>query len=192
MRVTVHYPFHPWHGRELEARCVPRDPQEPLVAVDPRGGHLEIPRWMTSPEAAQYVLCEHAHLEPWGLRALAHLLCGARGCGSGTQRGSRGRRTGRLRPADRLGGGRGGGRPSPALMIESSEGSKTWQQALWLLPRSSYGQGRRERTDHLGSAATELSPVLPVPDHVIAVYEIRTCFHDHVVVVVFISNDGIV
>jgi hypothetical protein len=40
LRVTVHYPFHPWHGRELEVLCTPRDRQESLVVVDPHGGHL--------------------------------------------------------------------------------------------------------------------------------------------------------
>jgi len=74
LRVTVHYPFHPWHGRELEVLCVPRDRQGSVVVVDPRGGHLKIPRWMSSTAASRYTLSEQATIDPQALLALVRLL----------------------------------------------------------------------------------------------------------------------
>jgi hypothetical protein len=74
LRVTVHYPFHPWCGRELEVLCVPRDRQESVVVVDPNGGHLKIPRWMISIEAGRYTLSEQAEIDPQALLGLARLL----------------------------------------------------------------------------------------------------------------------
>jgi hypothetical protein len=74
LRITVHYPFHPWHGRELEVLCIPRDRQGSVIVVDPRGGHLKIPRWMTSIDAAGNRLCTQPDVEPRALLALSRLL----------------------------------------------------------------------------------------------------------------------
>ncbi len=74
LRVTVSYPFHPWCSRELEVLCLPRDRQQSVVVVDPNGGHLKIPRWMTSIEAGRYTLSKQPDVDALALLALARLL----------------------------------------------------------------------------------------------------------------------
>jgi hypothetical protein len=74
LRVTVHYPFHPLCGRELDVLCTPRDLAQSIVAVDPRGGHIKIPRWMTCRDAARFHLSDQPDIDARALLALARLL----------------------------------------------------------------------------------------------------------------------
>ena len=74
LRVTVYYPFHPWHGRELEVLCTPRDREGSVVVMDPGGGRIKVPRWMTCRDAARSTLAEQPEIDPRALLALARLL----------------------------------------------------------------------------------------------------------------------
>jgi hypothetical protein len=72
--VTVYYPFHPLHGRELSVASRPRDPALPVTVVDDAGHGLRIPAWMLAPEATHYQIDEQATLDSQTLRALIALL----------------------------------------------------------------------------------------------------------------------
>ena len=63
-KITVFYPFHPLHGRELEVDCRPKKGAGSLTIVDPDGVRMKIPSWMTMPQAENYRLTDHAAICP--------------------------------------------------------------------------------------------------------------------------------
>ena len=54
--VTVHYPFHPLHGRCLEVVAWPRQPRLAVTVCQPDGQALKVPLWMVEPAAAHLLL----------------------------------------------------------------------------------------------------------------------------------------
>ena len=74
LTITVHYPFHPHHGRQLEVLLQPRHGDGAFTVIDPSGKSLKVPAWMTYPAAAQHQLSPVAAIDVAPLLALAQLL----------------------------------------------------------------------------------------------------------------------
>ena len=72
--VTIHYPFHPHHGQTLQAVRWPRRADGSVTVVDPVGAHLQIPAWMTEPQAARFERSQQATISPPALLVLAALV----------------------------------------------------------------------------------------------------------------------
>jgi len=73
-RFTVHYRFHPLHGREVEAVSLPRHADGAVTVEDRPGCRLKIPLWMLSPAASRLSLDEQPCIRPRVLLELAELL----------------------------------------------------------------------------------------------------------------------
>jgi hypothetical protein len=55
-RATVHYPFHPLRGKQLEVVHTPRGEGGAVVVAVPGGHRLKIPTWMLEPRASAIVI----------------------------------------------------------------------------------------------------------------------------------------
>jgi hypothetical protein len=73
-KITVFYPFHPLHGRQLEVVSQPRHGNGSFTVIDPSGSSLKVPAWMVCPSAAQHHLSPRALIGADNLLALAQLL----------------------------------------------------------------------------------------------------------------------
>jgi len=51
LSVTIHYPFHPHVGKELEVVLAARRPDFPVTVRAPDGYDLRVPSWMLGPTA---------------------------------------------------------------------------------------------------------------------------------------------
>lgn len=71
LRITVHYRFHPFAGKELRIVSAPRRPEFPIIVRRPDGIDLKIPLWMTDPAAARIELSHAAVLPVEVLGAVA-------------------------------------------------------------------------------------------------------------------------
>jgi hypothetical protein len=74
--VTIHYPFHPYHGLELPVVHRPRSHDAPVTVLDPAGTHLKVPSWMCAPHASRFRLSRAATITPEALQELEELLHG--------------------------------------------------------------------------------------------------------------------
>lgn len=74
LRFTVHYRFHPLHGRELEAVVMPRREDGVVTVEDSAGVRLKIPRWMLLPDAARLTIAAQASVALRPLLAIVELL----------------------------------------------------------------------------------------------------------------------
>ena len=72
--VTVHYPFHPLHGRELPVIKWSQPSGQGVTVQHPDGKSLKIPSWMLDPGASRYHLADEVELAASALKALADLL----------------------------------------------------------------------------------------------------------------------
>ena len=73
-RVTIHYPFHPHHGLDLEVVPGSLRARVCVTVVDLAANHLKIPTWMVLPEAARHCLCAEATIAMPSLLELEELL----------------------------------------------------------------------------------------------------------------------
>jgi hypothetical protein len=71
--VTVFYPYHPLHDRRLEVYSTIRDSSIFVVTIG-RGRRLQIPAWMTSPEAALFQIVGRAVVAAGALLMLCDLI----------------------------------------------------------------------------------------------------------------------
>jgi hypothetical protein len=73
-KVQVFYPFHPLRGATVQILRRPKREDGAVSVIDRSGKRLKIPVWMLSPETAQIMISEQAHLSKEALLSLASLL----------------------------------------------------------------------------------------------------------------------
>ena len=73
-KVQVFYPFHPLQGATVQILRRPKREDGAVSVIDRSGKRLKIPVWMLSPETAQIMISEQAHLSKEALLSLASLL----------------------------------------------------------------------------------------------------------------------
>ena len=72
-KITVHYPFHPHRGQELEVVSASRHNDGSVTVVGPDGG-LRMPKWMVAATAARFCVSPQATLSCSALLLLADLV----------------------------------------------------------------------------------------------------------------------
>src|SRR5205814_794511 len=73
-RISIHYPFHPLAGAELDVVRASRYPEIPITVRGPDGVDLKIPRWMTEPAAERFAVTNVVVLAVEALRTVRAVL----------------------------------------------------------------------------------------------------------------------
>jgi len=74
LKVTVYYPFHPLHLRQLDLAGKARLGDGAVTVVDPSGMRLKIPLWMTTRQAGGYEVSPEPEISARALLELTVLL----------------------------------------------------------------------------------------------------------------------
>jgi len=72
--ITIWYPFHPFHGRELIVERVSDKERGFVDCIDSEGRKLRVPLWMTMPDAAEHRVANSVAIEPGSLLKLVRLV----------------------------------------------------------------------------------------------------------------------
>jgi hypothetical protein len=74
LKIKIHYPFHPFYGKELGVICRSRNKEGWLTLAEPSGNSLKIPVWMTNPEAERHHMTDKAEVSIESILSLLAFL----------------------------------------------------------------------------------------------------------------------